>query len=59
MFASSQAYKKLSLVYHPDKTSGLSTEQKEECPEPCRRIATSETPLVDHSHYRCSPGIKA
>ena len=27
-----KAYKKLSLVYHPDKTSGLSTEQKEECP---------------------------
>eukprot|EP00439_Symbiodinium_sp_Y106_P080933 s790_g19.t2 len=25
-----KAYKKLSLVYHPDKTSGLSTEQKEE-----------------------------
>jgi len=25
-----KAYKKLSLVYHPDKTSGLSPEQKEE-----------------------------
>ncbi|CAE6925610.1 STIP1 [Symbiodinium natans] len=25
-----KAYKKLSLVYHPDKTSGLSTDQKEE-----------------------------
>ena len=25
-----QAYKKLSLVYHPDKTAGMGAEQKEE-----------------------------
>ena len=25
-----KAYKKLSLVYHPDKTAGMSAEQKEE-----------------------------
>ena len=25
-----EAYKKLSLVYHPDKTAGMGAEQKEE-----------------------------
>lgn len=27
-----KAYKKLSLVYHPDKTAGMGAEQKEESP---------------------------
>lgn len=27
---STQAYKKLSLVYHPDKTAGMGADQKEE-----------------------------
>eukprot|EP00913_Durusdinium_trenchii_P004354 g4036.t1 len=33
-----RAYKRLSLVYHPDKTKGMSSQQQQECPIQCFQL---------------------
>eukprot|EP00931_Biecheleriopsis_adriatica_P032566 TRINITY_DN18998_c0_g1_i1.p1 TRINITY_DN18998_c0_g1~~TRINITY_DN18998_c0_g1_i1.p1 ORF type:complete len:1338 (-),score=302.52 TRINITY_DN18998_c0_g1_i1:96-4043(-) len=47
-----KAYKKLSLVYHPDKTNGLSDEQKEEYASIFIELKNAYLTLGDHATRR-------
>ena len=51
-----RAYKRLSLVYHPDKTKGMSSQQQQECPIQCFQLTECRLrPQAASSSHPCLP----